>query len=69
MKRVIQRRIQNPLATELLRGKIAEHGGVRIDYHGEQFTFQPLPPTSPGGSGASRHDGRGRTKVETVGVS
>jgi len=68
LKRVIQQRIQNPLATELLRGKIAEHGGVRIDYHGEQFTFEPLPPTSPGGSGSSR-DGRGRTKVETVGVS
>src|SRR3989440_3587571 len=69
LKRVIQQRIQNPLATELLKGRIADHGGVRIDYRGEQFTFEPLPPTSPGGTAQARHDGKGKTKVETVGVS
>jgi ATP-dependent Clp protease ATP-binding subunit ClpB len=67
LKRVIQQRIQNPLATELLKGRIADHGGVRIDVHGEQFTFEPLPPIAGGPS--PRSDGRGRTKVETVGVS
>ena len=65
LKRVIQQRIQNPLATELLRGKIAEHGGVRVDYRGEEFVFEPLPPA---GAGAARHDGRGGTRVETLGV-
>jgi ATP-dependent Clp protease ATP-binding subunit ClpB len=64
LKRVIQQRLQNPLATELLRGRIPDHGGVRIDYDGEQFTFEPLPPVP-----AHKPEGRtGRTKVETIGV-
>ncbi|MGN6136767.1 MAG: ATP-dependent chaperone ClpB, partial [Aureliella sp.] len=37
LKRVIQRRIQNPLATELLKGHIAEGGRVRIDYVNDGF--------------------------------
>jgi ATP-dependent Clp protease ATP-binding subunit ClpB len=67
LKRIIQQRIQNPLATELLKGRIAEHGGVRVDYRGEQFTFEPLPPAATP-SGSSRQDGKGKTKVETVGM-
>jgi ATP-dependent Clp protease ATP-binding subunit ClpB len=66
LKRVIQQRIQNPLATELLKGRITDHGGVRVDYRGEQFTFEPLPPAPAGGT--TRHEGRGKTKVETVSV-
>jgi ATP-dependent Clp protease ATP-binding subunit ClpB len=66
LKRVIQQRIQNPLATELLKGRIPDHGGVRVDYRGEQFLFEPLPPAPPAAS--PRHDGKGKTKVETVGV-
>jgi ATP-dependent Clp protease ATP-binding subunit ClpB len=66
LKRVIQQRIQNPLASELLKGRIAEHGGVRVDYRGEQFSFEPLPPATA--AGPSRQDGKGKTKVETVGV-
>jgi ATP-dependent Clp protease ATP-binding subunit ClpB len=67
LKRIIQQRLQNPLATELLRGRIADHGGVRIDNSGEVFTFEPLPPA--GDSRPGRQDGkRGSTKVETVGV-
>ena len=42
LKRVIQRRIQNPLATELLRGHIGEGGKVRIDFVNENFVFEPL---------------------------
>jgi ATP-dependent Clp protease ATP-binding subunit ClpB len=42
LKRVIQQRIQNPLATELLKGTIQEGHGVRIDYGGEDFTFTPV---------------------------
>src|SRR5262249_53872656 len=65
LKRVIQQRIQNPLATELLKGRIADHGGVRIDVRGEQFTFEPLPIVA-----SSPHEfGKGRTAVETVAVS
>jgi ATP-dependent Clp protease ATP-binding subunit ClpB len=67
LKRVIQQRIQNPLATELLKGHIQEHGGVRVDSHNEQFTFTPLPPAST--SGSSKHDGKGKTKVETAGIT
>jgi ATP-dependent Clp protease ATP-binding subunit ClpB len=65
LKRVIQQRIQNPLATELLKGTIPEHGGVRVDYVDGEFVFEPLPPAS----GSGRTEGKGKTKVETIGVS
>ncbi|MCO6455575.1 MAG: ATP-dependent chaperone ClpB [Pirellulaceae bacterium] len=39
LKRVIQQQIQNPLATEILKGRIAEGGGLRIDYE-QGFTFE-----------------------------
>ena len=68
LKRVIQQRMQNPLATELLRGRIAAGTGVRIDYRGDEFTFAPLPAASAEGK-SSRKDGKGgSSKVETVGV-
>ncbi|MGB6045460.1 MAG: AAA family ATPase, partial [Pirellulales bacterium] len=41
LKRVIQQRLQNALATGLLKGEIEEGGGVTIDYDGEDFTFTP----------------------------
>ncbi|MEQ8210798.1 MAG: ATP-dependent chaperone ClpB [Lacipirellulaceae bacterium] len=39
VKRVIQQAIQNPLATELLRGEFPEGAKVVVDYDGEEFTF------------------------------
>jgi ATP-dependent Clp protease ATP-binding subunit ClpB len=54
LKRVIQQRIQNPLATELLRGEIQPGGGVQVDHQPDGFTFERL-------------DGTGTT-VETVSV-
>jgi ATP-dependent Clp protease ATP-binding subunit ClpB len=66
LKRVIQQRLQNPLATELLRGRIPPGGGVRIDYQGDEFTFEPVTPPSNGKG--KRKDGKGGTKVETFGV-
>jgi ATP-dependent Clp protease ATP-binding subunit ClpB len=39
VKRVIQQMIQNPLATELLRGNYPEGSTVEVDVDGEQFTF------------------------------
>jgi ATP-dependent Clp protease ATP-binding subunit ClpB len=65
LKRVIQQRIQNPLATELLKGNIPEHGGVRVDYVAEDFAFEPLAPSGGDGSPGRRQGG---TKVETVDV-
>ncbi|MFO1063127.1 MAG: ATP-dependent chaperone ClpB [Pirellulales bacterium] len=54
LKRVIQRRIQNPLATELLKGHIVEGGKVRIDYRNEGFVFEAAgshaSPTEPVGA-------------------
>ncbi len=54
LKRVIQQRIQNPLAAELLRGDIRAGGGVLVDHHEDGYTFEPL--TGP------------RTTVETLGT-
>ncbi|MCI0360971.1 MAG: ATP-dependent chaperone ClpB [Planctomycetaceae bacterium] len=68
LKRVIQQRIQNPLATELLRGRITPGSGVRIDYRGDEFTFEPLPAATGGGKSARKDGKGGGTKVETVGV-
>jgi hypothetical protein len=62
---VIQRRIVDPLATEILRSRILQDGGVRVDFKEEQFTFEPLAPRGGGSSKGSRDGG---TKVETVGV-
>jgi ATP-dependent Clp protease ATP-binding subunit ClpB len=55
LKRVIQQRLQNPLATELLKGQYPEGTGIRIDHDGTDFTFEQFTP------GASR--------VETASVA
>ena len=55
LKRVIQQRIQNPLATELLQGEITEGGGVKVDCQGDEFVFERLGPQ--------------QTVVETVSVT
>jgi len=39
LKRVIQQQIQNPLATELLRGDFQPNDIVKVDYVDGQFTF------------------------------
>jgi ATP-dependent Clp protease ATP-binding subunit ClpB len=39
VKRVIQQSIQNPLASELLRGEYPEGSTVEVDFEGEEFTF------------------------------
>lgn len=40
LKRVIQQRLQNPLATEILKGNIASGGGVKVDFNDGAFRFQ-----------------------------
>jgi ATP-dependent Clp protease ATP-binding subunit ClpB len=44
LKRVIQQRIQNPLATELLKGEFTEGSVVAIDYRDGDFTFEHSEP-------------------------
>jgi len=40
LKRVIQQEIQNPLASEILKGHFGEGTTVRIDYRDGEFTFE-----------------------------
>jgi ATP-dependent Clp protease ATP-binding subunit ClpB len=47
VKRVIQQSVQNPLATELLRGEYPEGATVEVGYDGEEFTFRRLEETEP----------------------
>jgi hypothetical protein len=54
LKRVIQNELQNPLATELLKGKFPEDSTIRIDYDGQDFTFR----AAGGGNGAARKRGK-----------
>jgi len=42
LKRVIQQRLQNPLATELLKGKLGPGSTVQVDYRGGDFTFETV---------------------------
>ena len=47
LKRVIQQRIQNPLAAELLRGEIPSGGGLQVDCQNGEFTFERLAAGAP----------------------
>jgi len=47
LKRVIQQRLQNPLATEILRGEFASGSGIQIDYQNGDFTFERCDPAGP----------------------
>ncbi|MFK7912545.1 MAG: ATP-dependent chaperone ClpB [Pseudomonadales bacterium] len=42
LKRVIQRRIENPLARALLGGQFSAAQGVQVDYRGDDFAFEAL---------------------------
>jgi ATP-dependent Clp protease ATP-binding subunit ClpB len=41
LKRVIQQRIENPLAVELLKGELTEGQTIHVDYRDGEFTFEP----------------------------
>jgi ATP-dependent Clp protease ATP-binding subunit ClpB len=58
LKRVILRRLQNPLASELLKGALPENGGVRIDHRNGDYLFERLAPGEAG-----------KTTIETAGVT
>ena len=42
LKRVIQQRLENPLATEILAGRFAEGDAVKIDADGQSFSFEKV---------------------------
>ena len=42
LKRVIQQQMQNPLATELLKGDLTPETGVRIDFRDGEFVFERM---------------------------
>ena len=44
LKRVIQQRLQNPLATEILRGQYEPGSGVKIDCEDGEFSFSNCGP-------------------------
>jgi len=48
LKRVIQNRLQNPLASQMLKGEFENHGGVEIDFDNGNFHFQPLSKKKKG---------------------
>ncbi len=43
LKRVIQRELQNPLATSLLKNAYEEGSTVYVDFNGDEFTFSNQP--------------------------
>jgi ATP-dependent Clp protease ATP-binding subunit ClpB len=44
LKRIIQQRLSNPLASALLDGSIVSGGEVEIDWNGDEFTFRSPTP-------------------------
>jgi ATP-dependent Clp protease ATP-binding subunit ClpB len=50
LKRVIQQQLQNPLATELLKGHFAPGATVRIDFSAGEFTFERAAEAEPVGT-------------------
>jgi ATP-dependent Clp protease ATP-binding subunit ClpB len=45
LKRVLQQQVQNPLATEILKGHFTEGSVVRVDFRDEEFTFERGEPS------------------------
>ena len=43
LKRVVQRRLENPLALALLEGRIGDGDRVVVDADGEELSFAPAP--------------------------
>ncbi|MEE2935509.1 MAG: ATP-dependent chaperone ClpB [Planctomycetota bacterium] len=50
LKRVIQKRLQNPLATSILKNAYEEGATVFVDFDGAEFTFSGQPHSIPIGS-------------------
>lgn len=46
LKRVIERRIKNPIAVEILQGNVGENKTIIVDYKHGQYTFSYIPTSS-----------------------
>jgi len=51
LKRVIQQKIQNPLAVEILKREFEEGSRVQVDFRGDEFTFERREATEATGAG------------------
>jgi ATP-dependent Clp protease ATP-binding subunit ClpB len=54
LKRMIQQRVENPLASRILAGELRAGDTVRVDYRGKTFTFEKAaaaPRPEPAGKG------------------
>ncbi len=49
LKRTLQRRVQNPLALQILEGKFAPGDTVRVDFRGGEFVFEKAETKAPEG--------------------
>ena len=47
VKRVIQQLVQNPLATEMLKGEYPEGSTIEVDLHDDELTFQHVGSAHP----------------------
>lgn len=47
LKRVIQNQVQNPLASELLKGELAPQTTVRVDFRDGEFAFEKVVDAEP----------------------
>ncbi|MFK7960463.1 MAG: ATP-dependent chaperone ClpB [Phycisphaerales bacterium] len=52
LKRVIQQRIENPLAGKILGGEFEAGDVIEVDHHGQSFTFDRRPAEDPAPNGA-----------------
>lgn len=62
LKRVIQQRLQNQLATEMLGGKLGSRGLVRVDYRDGKFRLENGVLDNSTTGSATSHTRVGMTK-------
>jgi ATP-dependent Clp protease ATP-binding subunit ClpB len=54
LKRVIQQQLQNPLATEILKGEFGEGSTIRVDFRGDEFVFEKSEESPSGEKGSEK---------------
>ncbi|MCE9547071.1 MAG: ATP-dependent chaperone ClpB [Planctomycetia bacterium] len=67
LKRLIQQEVQNPLATEILKGEFAPGTTARLDFDGDEFRFEqgiePVAEAAATGNGETGKTPRRRSSV------
>ena len=64
LKRVIQQKLENPLATRILAGDVREGDSVSVDASGRSFTFKSAPTAPETKPSARKGRGKGKEVVE-----